>query len=154
MIVLVPLKKNKRALIIPFDKGKFVSYITASGMAEAQAELLAENQANMFQSLASKQDIADMNNGLKAEHIGLRQELDAKIIEATNMVRREVNDQIQSTRLLIDDVQADVRKSEARLEGAMKNGFAAMDHKFNVLAVSNMAVIIAVMVFMAFLFRG
>jgi hypothetical protein len=39
---------------MPFDKGKFVSDFTESGMEEAQAELLAENQAVMLGQLASK----------------------------------------------------------------------------------------------------
>ena len=41
---------------------------------------------------------------------------DGKIDDATSAVRREVNEQIQKTRLLIDDVQIDVRKTEAHLE--------------------------------------
>jgi len=137
-----------------FDKGKFVSEFTESGMEEAQAELLAENQANMFGRLASKQDLADMQTGLAAEQAGLRQEIDGKINEASNAVRREVSLQIQKTRLLIDDVQTDVRKTEAHLEGVMKKGFTTMDNKFNTLAYSNTAVIIFVIGLMAYLFRG
>ena len=69
-------------------------------------------------------------------------------------MRREVNEQIQKTRLLIDDVQIDVRKTEAHLEGVMKTGFQTIDRKFSVLAVSNTTIILAGMGFMAFLFRG
>jgi hypothetical protein len=68
-------------------------------------------------------------------------------------MRREVNEQVQKTRLLIDDVQGDARKTEARLEGALKQGFAAVNHRFNVLAASNTAVIVMVMVFMYLLMR-
>lgn len=139
---------------MPFDKGKFVSDLTESGMEEAQAELLAENQAVMLGQLASKQDLEDMRTGFLAEQVGLSHEIDGKIDEATSAVRREVNEQIQKTRLLIDDVQIDVRKTEAHLEGVMKTGFQTIDRKFSVLAVSNTTIILAVMGFMAFLFRG
>lgn len=139
---------------MPFDKGKFVSDFTESGMEEAQAELLAENQASMLGQLPTKQDLADLKSGFEADQAGLSREIDGRILDAANAVRREVSEQIQRTRLLIDDVQTDVKQTEARLEGVMKSGFAAMDHKFNVLAFSNTAVVIAVMLFMAFLFRG
>lgn len=139
---------------MPFDKDKFVSDFTASGMEEAQAELLATKQAGLVSQLPSKQDLAALRSSFEAEQAGLRREIDTKIVEAASAVRREVSEQIQKTRLLIDDVQTDIRKSEARLEGLMKSGFTAMDYRFNVLAVSNMLVIVFVMAFMAFLFRG
>jgi hypothetical protein len=145
-------KKNKERQM-PFDKGKFVSDFTASGMEEAQAELLAKNQADMLGELASKQDIADLQNGFQADQTDLRQEFDDKISEASDAMRREVNEQVQKTRLLIDDVQCDARKTEARLEGVLKQGFAAVNHRFNVLAASNTAVIVMVMVFMYLLMR-
>jgi hypothetical protein len=50
-------------------------------------------------------------------------------------------------------VQGDARKTEARLEGALKQGFASVNHRFNVLAASNTAVIVMVMVFMYLLMR-
>ena len=145
---------------MPFDKGKFVSEFTASGMEEAQAELLAESQANMLGQLPSKQDLVNLETGFKAEQADLRREFDGKINNATDTLRREVNDQTQKTRLLIDDVHSDIRKTEARLHGALKAGFAVVNSKFNVLAISYTIVILAVMAFMAFmafmvyLFRG
>ena len=138
---------------MPFDKGKFISDFTESGMEEAQAELLAENQAKLMGQLPSKADIAAMQSGFEAEQAGLRDELDSKIANATSTLRREVNEQVQKTRLLIDDVQVDVRKTEAHLEVVMKTGFATMDRKFNMLAFSNTAVVVFAMLFMAFLFR-
>ena len=138
---------------MPFDKGKFISDFTDSGMEEAQAELLAENQADLMGQLPSKADISSMQSGFEAEQAGLRRELDGKITAATDKLRREVNEQIQKTRLLIDDVQVDVRKTEAHLEGGMKTGFATMDRKFNIIAYSNTAAVVSAMVFMAFLFR-
>jgi SMC interacting uncharacterized protein involved in chromosome segregation len=138
---------------VPFDKGKFISDFTDSGMEEAQAELLAENQADLMGQLPSKADISSMQSGFEAEQAGLRRELDGKITAATDKLRREVNEQIQKTRLLIDDVQVDVRKTEAHLEGVMKTGFATMDRKFNIIAYSNTAAVVSAMVFMAFLFR-
>lgn len=69
-------------------------------------------------------------------------------------MRRELNEQVQKTRFLIDDVQSDVKKTEARLEGLLRLGFASVNYKFNVLAFSNTAVIITVVVFMYFLMRG
>ena len=69
-------------------------------------------------------------------------------------LRRDMNEQTQKTRLLIDDVQVDVRRTEARIEGALKAGFAAINHRFTMLALSNTTVIVMVIGFMVFLFRG
>ena len=107
-----------------FDKGKFISDFTQSGMEEAQAELLADRQADMFGQFATKQDLATL--------------------------RRDINEQTQKTRLLLDDVRVDARKTEARLEGALKVGFAAINQRFSLLVVSNTAVIMMAFAFMAF----
>ena len=111
-----------------FDKSKFISDFTQSGMEEAQAELLADKQADMFGEFSTKQDLA--------------------------VLRRDMNEQTQKTRLLLDDVRGDVRKTEARIEGALKTGFAAVNHRFNMLAIGNTTVIIAVICFLVFLFRS
>jgi hypothetical protein len=137
-----------------FDKKKLVADYADSGMEEAQAELLAENQVSMYEQLSTKKDLTDLQNGFRAEQTSLREEFDAKLSDATTALRREVNEQIQKTRLLIDDVQIDVRKTEAHLEGVMKTGFMGMDKKFNLLAFSNTVVVIFLTLFMAFLFRG
>lgn len=137
-----------------FDKKKLVADYAGTGMEEAQAELLAENQASMYEQLSTKKDLTDLQNGFRAEQMSLREEFDAKLSDATTALRREVNEQIQKTRLLIDDVQIDVRKTEAHLEGVMKTGFMGMDKKFNLLAFSNTAVVIFLTLSMAFLFRG
>lgn len=111
-----------------FDKGKFIADFTQSGMEEAQAELLADKQADMFGEFSTKQDLA--------------------------VLRRDMNEQTQKTRLLLDDVRGDVRKTEARIEGALKTGFAAVNHRFNMLAIGNTTVIVAVIGFLVFLFRS
>ena len=111
-----------------FDKGKFIADFTQSGMEEAQAELLADKKADMFREFSTKQDLA--------------------------VLRRDMNEQTQKTRLLLDDVRGDVRKTEARIEGALKTGFAAVNHRFNMLAIGNTTVIVAVIGFLVFLFRS
>ena len=70
-----------------FDKDKFISDFTQSGMEEAQAELLADKQADMFGQFSTKQDLAEL--------------------------RRDMNEQPQKTRLLLDDVQSDMKQAEA-----------------------------------------
>ena len=111
-----------------FDKGKFISDFTQSGMEEAHAELLADKQADMFGQFSTKQDLAAL--------------------------RRDMNEQTQKTRLLLDDVRGDVGKTEARLESMLKTGFAAVNHRFNMLAIGNTTVIVAIIGFVVFLFRG
>ena len=64
-----------------------------------------------------------------------------------------MNEQTQLTRGLIDDVQKDVRRAEAKLEWRIKTGFVMVNHKVNVPALTNTSVIIDVMGFMYFLFR-
>ncbi len=135
---------------MPFDKGKFVTDFIDRGMQEAQAELLADNQVGLLGQLAEKQNIAGLQEKFTVE----RRLLDKKISDAADIMRREVNDQTQKTRLLIDDVQTDVRKTEARLEGVVKSGFSMVNSKFNVLTISNTVVVLAVIFFMYFLMQG
>lgn len=125
-----------------FDPRKFVTAVKATGMQESQAELLAATQIDILGYVVSREDMKT-----------LRLEMDEKLVSASQDMRREVNEQTQKTRLLIDDVQVDVKKAEARLDGALKTGFSSMNHKFNVLAVSNTIIILAVMGFMFFMLR-
>ena len=111
-----------------FDQGKFISDFTQSGMEEAQAELLADKQADMFGQFSTKQDLAEL--------------------------RRDMNEQTQKTRLLLNDVQSDMKQAEAKLEWRLNQGFAMISRKFNVLVVSNTTVIVSVIGFVVFLFRG
>jgi hypothetical protein len=128
---------------MPFDKGKFISDFADSGMAEAQAELLAESQADMFNHMLSRQDLE-----------GLRREMGERIDDSNISIRREMREESRKTRLVVDDVHGEVRRSEARLEGSLKAGFAGVNHRFNVLALSNTTVILAVIACMAYLFRS
>lgn len=128
---------------MPFDKGKFISDFTNTGMQEAQAELLAESQADMFNRMLSRQDLE-----------GLKREVGTKIDDSNISIRRETSEESRKTRLVIDDVHGEVRRSEARLEASLKAGFASVNHRFNVLALSNTTVILAVIACMAYLFRS
>lgn len=137
-----------------FKKSEFISDAMKAGMEEAQADLLFDNQTKLFDHVPSKKDLTDMQTSIQVQQTNLRHEIDGKIDEASNAMRRELNEQVQKTRFLIDDVQSDVKKTEARLEGLLRLGFASVNYKFNVLAFSNTAVIITVVVFMYFLMRG
>ncbi len=137
-----------------FDKDKFVTDFTDKGMEESQAQLLAANQADILLQLASKQDVASMQGSFASERKGLRRDMDGKITVAAHAMRREMSEQTQKTRQLIDDVQTDVKRTEARLDGTLKRGFAVVNAKFNVLALSNTAVVLSVIGFMYFLMRG
>jgi len=141
-----------------FDKKQFASDMADSGMEEMQAELLgdklSDNQDAMLSQVASKQDITDLRGGFGSDHASLRVELDGRIVSATNELRREFSEQTQKTRLQIDDMQGGIRQAEARLEWRLKDGFGSVNHKFNMLTLSNTAVVLAVMGFMFFLLRG
>ena len=128
---------------MPFDKGKFISDFTGSGMEEGQAELLAENQASLFNQMVSRQDLE-----------GLKQEMTEKMDASAKNLRREISEDGRKTRLLIDDVQRDVIRAEAKLEWRIKEGFETTDTRFNMLMVSNTLVTLTVIVFMFMLFRG
>ena len=59
-----------------FDTYAFVKRLTTAGMPEAQAEILATEQANLIESrLATKQDIANVQKDIES----LRREVDSKI---------------------------------------------------------------------------
>ena len=53
---------------IPFDTHAFVKELTAAGMPEAQAEVLAKSQANLIdEKLATKQDLRELEARLRRD---------------------------------------------------------------------------------------
>ena len=51
---------------LTFDTHVFVKRLTAAGMPEAQAEVLAEEQTNLIENnLATKRDIQDLRRDMK-----------------------------------------------------------------------------------------
>ena len=65
---------------LAFDTHKFVKDLTKSGMADEQAEVLAGHYARLLDDrLATKDDLADSNNILKAEIAALEDRMMSSI---------------------------------------------------------------------------
>ena len=61
---------------IAFDTHRFVKRLTENGFTEKQAEVLADEQANLLNShLATKQDILSLEGRLKVEIANIKSEL-------------------------------------------------------------------------------
>ena len=97
---------------MPFDKDQFISQATAGGMAEKQAEFLAD-QIGM--RAVGQADLVAIENRLRGE---LTNELDG--------LRSDMDTKSVLTRVQIDDLTAKFARMEARIEGTLKSSFVAL----------------------------
>ena len=87
---------------IAFDTHRFVKNLTASGFTEAQAEALAEEQANLLNSnLATMADISAVESNLQAEIQTVRTDLSA--------VERSLHGEIQTVRTDLSTVERNLQ---------------------------------------------
>lgn len=95
-----------------FNKDKFISQATAQGMAESQAEFLADQM--------SLQD--DRQSTLDNLEHKLRTELTGKI----NDLRGDMEARAMVTRTQMDDLTRDFARMEARVEGTLKSALGGL----------------------------
>ncbi|WP_440862512.1 DUF1640 domain-containing protein [Symbiopectobacterium purcellii] len=63
-----------------FDTHAFVKKLTTAGMPEAQAEILAQEQANLIENrLATKLDIVTLEKNIEMQLSKIRSDVDTKI---------------------------------------------------------------------------
>ena len=118
-----------------FDTHRYVKRLTAAGMPETQAEIIADEQRALIDDqLATKQDIKALEAATKQDIAATRQ--DIKALEAAT--RRE----IAATRREIKELEASTRRDLKELEhrltirlgGMMIAGFSIMIAGFGVVA--------------------
>ena len=118
-----------------FDTHKYVKRLTAVGMPEKQAEVIADEQRSLIDDqLATKQDIAATRRDIK--------ELEATTKQDSAEIRREIKELEAATRRDIEELRAevkrDIKESEQRLTirlgGMMIAGFGVMIAGFGVIA--------------------
>ena len=107
-----------------FDTHKYVKRLTAAGMPEPQAEVIADEQRSLIEDqLATKRDIAEVKRDIKA--LEATMQLKFKELEA-------------NTKRDIAEVKRDIKELEQRLiirlGGMMIAGFGVMIAGFGVIA--------------------
>ena len=97
---------------MPFDKDKFISQATAEGMAEAQAEFLADQ---MDIRGVGPEDLRALEERLRTEFTSAIHAMDGKIEEGATLARVQ-----------IDDLARDFTRMEARAEGTLKGALSGL----------------------------
>ena len=113
---------------LAFDTHKYVKRLTAVGMPEKQAEVIAYEQRSLIEDqLATKRDIEELRAATKRDIEELRAEVKRDIEELRAEVKRD-----------IAEVKRDIKESEQRLiirlGGMMVAGFGVMIAGFGVIA--------------------
>jgi hypothetical protein len=97
---------------LAFDTHAFVKRLTAAGMPEAQAEVLADQQSRLIdEKLASKADLAEATRLLKTD-----------LAEATRLLKTDlavVKEDLAKTEAVL---RAGIRETELRLEAKIEAG--------------------------------
>lgn len=76
---------------IAFDTHQFVKRLTTAGMPEAQAEILADEQARLItERLASKRDVKESENSLHRDMKELEAKLQADMKELETNLQRDI----------------------------------------------------------------
>ena len=101
---------------LAFDTHKFVKDLTANGMPDKQAEVLADHYASLLNDrLATKEDLAALRKELKGDISSLRSELKGDISDLRkDMISLE--ERLQSD---ISGLRKDMSGLEERLKGNM-----------------------------------
>jgi hypothetical protein len=109
-----------------FDSHGFVKRLTAAGMPEPQAEILADEQFRLLhEQIATKGDIMTLRSGVAGDIVALRSEV-ARDIEA---LRSEVARDIVALRSgVAGDIEA-LRSEVARDIVALRSEMAAMERR-------------------------
>ena len=89
---------------LAFDIHKFVKDLTANGMPDKQAEVLADHYASLLNDrLATKEDLAALRKQLKGDISGLRKDMDSahdKLESKIEALRKDMMITILSAQLV------------------------------------------------------
>jgi ribosomal protein L29 len=104
-----------------FDTHAFVKRLTAAGMPEAQAEVLADQQAKLIdERLATKADIAGLATGRGLDD--LRSDTKKGLDDLRNETKKGLDDLRSDTKKGLDDLRGDTKKELDDLRGDTKKG--------------------------------
>lgn len=92
-----------------FDTHAFVKRLTAAGMPEAQAEVLADQQAKLIdERLATKADIAGLATGRGLDD--LRSDTKKGLDDLRNETKKGLDDLRSDTKIMLAETKADLLK--------------------------------------------
>ena len=97
---------------MPFDKNEFITQATAGGMAESQAEFLA-NQMDL--RAVDPEDLHALEDRLRAE-----------FSKSIHVMESKIEDRATLARVQIDDLGHDFARMEARVEGTLKGALSGL----------------------------
>lgn len=97
---------------MPFDKDEFITQATAGGMAESQAEFLA-NQMDLC--AVDSEDLHALEDRLRTE-----------FSKSIHVMESKIEDRATLARVQIDDLGHDFARMEARVEGSIRSGFGSL----------------------------
>ena len=126
-------------MALAFDTHKYIKRLTAVGMPEPQAEVIAYEQRSLIEDqLATKQDVKESEAATRREIKELEAATRREIKESEAATRRE----IAATRREIKELEANTRRDLKELEqrltirlgGMMIAGFSIMIAGFGVIA--------------------
>ena len=103
---------------LAFDTHKFVKDLTANGMPDKQAEVLADHYASLLNDrLATKEDLAALRKELKGDINSLRSELKGEISD----LRKDMSGLEERLTGDISGLRKDMVSLEERLQSDMTN---------------------------------
>ena len=103
---------------LAFDTHKFVNDLTANGMPDKQAEVLADHYASLLNDrLATKEDLAALRKELKGDINSLRSELKGEISD----LRKDMSGLEERLTGDISGLRKDMVSLEERLQSDMTN---------------------------------
>ena len=97
---------------MPFDKNEFITQATAGGMAESQAEFLA-NQMDL--RAVDPEDLHALEDRLRTE-----------FSKSIHVMESKIEDRATLARVQIDDLGHDFARMEARVEGTLKTALGRL----------------------------
>ena len=107
-----------------FDTHKYIKRLTAAGMPEPQAEVIADEQRSLVEGqLATKQDIAALEAATRQDIAATRREIAA--------TRREIKELEANTKRDLKELE---QRLTIRLGGMMIAGFSIMIAGFGIIA--------------------
>jgi uncharacterized membrane protein YqiK len=111
---------------LAFDTHAFVKRLVAAGMPEQQAEVLADQQANLIdEKLTTKDDLAKTEHALKADLAKTEQTLKADLAKAEQTLKADLAKAEQTLKADLakaeQTLKADLREAELRLEAKIES---------------------------------
>ena len=118
---------------LAFDTHKYVKRLTAAGMPENQAEVIADEQRSLIEDqLATGYDIKELEAATRQDIAAVRRdikELEAATQRDTAEIRRDIEELRAETKRDIAEVRRDIKELEERLSQRFDKRLIEMEHR-------------------------